>query len=236
MAMIKCPECGKEISDKTKKCVNCGCPIKKKVNKKIIEIIVIVIVLTVAIAGITYKTISDRKEKERQEEIERDLADKADKERIKKEYKENVVLIISKIYTGATEAEDIGDLTYSVWYNSIWEEKDSKTDKYTMKNGKFNKDFNTSLQNLFNDSEYIKKVSNVKSTQNEVGELMKKLRTPPAGYEETYKLINDVYDSYLTFTNLAINPTGNLTSFSSNYNNAKSDFINQYSKTDTIDY
>lgn len=30
MAMIKCPECGKEISDQSKQCVYCGCPIKKK--------------------------------------------------------------------------------------------------------------------------------------------------------------------------------------------------------------
>ena len=29
MAMIKCPECGKEISDKADKCPNCGCPIKQ---------------------------------------------------------------------------------------------------------------------------------------------------------------------------------------------------------------
>lgn len=27
MAMIKCPECGKEISDKSEKCINCGYPI-----------------------------------------------------------------------------------------------------------------------------------------------------------------------------------------------------------------
>ena len=27
MALIKCPECGKEISDKASACVNCGCPI-----------------------------------------------------------------------------------------------------------------------------------------------------------------------------------------------------------------
>ena len=33
MALIKCPECGKEISDKTKKCPECGYPIKK-LNKK----------------------------------------------------------------------------------------------------------------------------------------------------------------------------------------------------------
>lgn len=26
MAMIKCPECGKEISDKSPKCIYCGCP------------------------------------------------------------------------------------------------------------------------------------------------------------------------------------------------------------------
>ena len=30
MALIKCSECGKEISDKAKTCVNCGCPIEKE--------------------------------------------------------------------------------------------------------------------------------------------------------------------------------------------------------------
>ncbi len=28
MALIKCPECGKEISDKATACIQCGCPIK----------------------------------------------------------------------------------------------------------------------------------------------------------------------------------------------------------------
>ena len=39
MAMIKCPECGKEISDKSLMCMNCGCPIKKddQDNKKTLE-------------------------------------------------------------------------------------------------------------------------------------------------------------------------------------------------------
>lgn len=27
MALIKCPECGKEVSDKAQNCINCGCPI-----------------------------------------------------------------------------------------------------------------------------------------------------------------------------------------------------------------
>ena len=29
MALIKCPECGKEVSDKAKACPNCGCPIEE---------------------------------------------------------------------------------------------------------------------------------------------------------------------------------------------------------------
>ena len=29
MAMIKCPECGKEFSDKAAACPNCGCPVSE---------------------------------------------------------------------------------------------------------------------------------------------------------------------------------------------------------------
>lgn len=32
MAMIKCPECGRDISDKADVCVGCGFPIRKNIN------------------------------------------------------------------------------------------------------------------------------------------------------------------------------------------------------------
>lgn len=32
MALIKCPECNSEVSDKAKSCPKCGCPIKEDVN------------------------------------------------------------------------------------------------------------------------------------------------------------------------------------------------------------
>lgn len=35
MALIKCPECGKEISDKSDKCIHCGFPVYMKVNMAI---------------------------------------------------------------------------------------------------------------------------------------------------------------------------------------------------------
>ena len=32
MALIKCPECGKEISDKSKLCIHCGYPLEDTIN------------------------------------------------------------------------------------------------------------------------------------------------------------------------------------------------------------
>lgn len=37
MALIKCAECGKEISDKANACPNCACPVEKKEVKITIE-------------------------------------------------------------------------------------------------------------------------------------------------------------------------------------------------------
>lgn len=34
MALIKCPECGKEVSDKAEKCIHCGCPLDVKESEK----------------------------------------------------------------------------------------------------------------------------------------------------------------------------------------------------------
>ena len=34
MALIKCTECGKEITDKAEECENCGCRIEKQILMK----------------------------------------------------------------------------------------------------------------------------------------------------------------------------------------------------------
>lgn len=55
MALIKCPECGKEISDAAKSCPNCGYKIRNKINinnKKILIIPVGVIILILCVAFI----------------------------------------------------------------------------------------------------------------------------------------------------------------------------------------
>lgn len=38
MSLIKCPECGKEISDKASYCLNCGCPLNNKENEDRVQV------------------------------------------------------------------------------------------------------------------------------------------------------------------------------------------------------
>ena len=66
MALIKCPECGKEISDKAKACPNCGAPAeKKKVKvhifraKQLIALVSICLLLAIIVG--TFFIISHRK-------------------------------------------------------------------------------------------------------------------------------------------------------------------------------
>ena len=51
MTLINCPECGKEISDKSEACPHCGQPIakKKKFNLQRLFAVLVVIISTVAL-------------------------------------------------------------------------------------------------------------------------------------------------------------------------------------------
>ena len=56
MALIKCPECGKDISDKAGKCPECGCPIKK-IRKRYIILGITIAMLTIVIGAKVVKNI-----------------------------------------------------------------------------------------------------------------------------------------------------------------------------------
>ncbi len=85
MALIKCPECGKDISDKAEICVNCGIKIsdinnlhevsqnkeyeiiqeQNKKTKSIIGAIIVLIVATFFIWIIWYQSTADERTKQR---------------------------------------------------------------------------------------------------------------------------------------------------------------------------
>lgn len=60
MALIKCSECDKEISDKAKSCPNCGNPMltdkekQNEKNKNALILILLIIISTIIIFNISY--------------------------------------------------------------------------------------------------------------------------------------------------------------------------------------
>lgn len=229
MAMIKCPECEKEISDKAKECIHCGCPIrqnepqkvevikkKRKMTKK--KKITIIISTIVIICGIIGGIIFYNEIKKNDKKIDIGL------------YKSQLDLASSEMLIGSISAEECGDLISDVWYNSIFKKSDSKTDKYTKKNGKFNDDFNDSLNALFEDEDFSKEIEELKDNQEEVKKSMKELQNPPEGMEDAYYDIKEFYDNYLKLTKLCIDPSGNYNSYISKLNEADDAVSTSYQK------
>lgn len=268
MAMIKCTECGKDISDKAKNCPycgkvfleevpvvkviicsecgtvlsesdkvchNCGCPVENDINnskeklqevqissvkvgsktKKIIMALAIAVVLC-AVVGIGYKVYSNQKAEENYNA-----------------YIDNLGKAQELMLIGGSDAETLCNLTLSVWNNAIYEENDAETDKYTQHDGYFVDDFNTALGNLYEDSDTQSTISNIETNQENVKQVMKKLQDVPEDLDKCYETIADLNSSYKKLTELAINPTGNYTGFSSSKTTVVSDFMSAYDKLDT---
>lgn len=74
MALIKCPECEREISDQASKCVHCGYQLKVMTEKtnKFAKTIVIVSVIVILVGFTGYKYIQYQKaETIKQQEIDK---------------------------------------------------------------------------------------------------------------------------------------------------------------------
>lgn len=234
---ILCEECGTEIPDGVNACPNCGCPVpvkeevideapqkvevtavnlpKMTKNTKKYIVIALVAVLAVIIALFIGKNLKEQK-----------LAEEAAQRSAN--YASTLKTASFTMLLGASEAEEAGNLIKSVWYNCIYEERDSKTDKYTRPNGYFLNDFNDALTNLFVDSSFKSTISSIESNQERVAGLMKDLKNPPEEYEEAYEAVKELYDAYKKLTNLATNPSGSLRTFSDNFNAADTETVNCY--------
>ena len=261
MALIKCPNCGTDVSDKAKQCPNCGetletqkvvkvceecgyelddnvticprcgCPVpeseeqkkRRKKKKIIISVIAFLIVILAIIVIACVVNVTNQKKAE-------EAAAAAEAARVQEvnDYASNLELASFTMLTGASTAEEAGTLIHDVWYDTIFDEQNADTSKYTSGNS----DFNDSLSELFSDEEFQDKISSIKSNQATVNELMQELTNPPAEYEEAYDTLKNYYDAYLELTNLAISPTGSLQSYTDDFNEADSNVLKYYNAMD----
>lgn len=231
MALIKCPECQKDISDKVKSCPNCGYPMDENNDKtqkvelsrvnikldkakksKIFKMTISLIAIVLLVIG-SYSFIISQNKKSKVEE-----------------YKNNINTLKLHMISSGTEAEELLNLTSKVWANAIYEDEDTETNKYTKPNGYFVSDFNTALQNLFVDETVLQKIESIESSQKSVSDIIKKLNNPPEDYKLIYDNIMDIYTAYQSITDLAINPQGSLQSFNESKREKIDKFMELYNK------
>lgn len=147
MGLTTCPKCGETISEKATVCPCCNSAVKQKQKKHkgVFKSIIVFTLIVVSVLGIGIS----QKAKELK-------------------YYSNMETVSFTMLDGATKAEDAGNLIKSVWYNAIFEERNSETDKYTMKSGKFVDDFNDALSELFADESFSNSISEIVTNQSEV--------------------------------------------------------------------
>lgn len=149
-------------------------------------------------------------------------------EQASKDYYNNLEAATYAMLLSAADTETAGNLIIKVWHNSIFEEKDEETDTYTRPNGTFYDDFNDALAELFSNEDFQDQISSIQNNQDNITNLMKDLRNPPADFEDAYNAIKEYYDIYLKFTNIVISPTGSYNSVSEDFNNLDNELLDAF--------
>lgn len=148
-------------------------------------------------------------------------------------YKKELKLTATEMINSINQSKDCMNTIKDVWYNSIWKIENEKTNLYTKTNGKFNNNFNDSLQALMNDRNFKKNIYEVKNSQEEIKKLLDKLKNAPLTWKKSYQKTKDSYKDYLEITKLCTNHSGNLLSYSEKVENVDK-LINKVKKN--IDY
>ena len=178
MALVSCSECGKEISDAAQSRPHCGHPIaqepqpqdmspvpRKSKRSIIIAACVLALVAVVGIfVGVQQKQASDRAA-----------------------YIASLNELRAQTIRGGSVAEKMCNLTKQVWYNTIYEERDSITDKYTRRGGVFHDDFNTSLSLLYAEDNTATVISGLQASRELVDGIMADLQNPPTEFAACYE-------------------------------------------------
>lgn len=258
MAMIQCPCCGKEISSRANRCPGCGYELPREEQLPVCDECGAVLPegaaecpacgcpvtvretaqpQRVSVAQVEWRGI--RPETKRAVLIGAAAlvlilvigfaVSAAVKGNQSAAYKDKLSSTVSSMWSGAVQAESACTLIHDVWYNTIYEKSSTTTDAYTKNSaGSFYDDFNTSLLMLMWSDEFEAKTDSIRSSQTRVEAAMKELQNPPADQQNAYAALLSLYDSYIEITNLALDPTGNLSSYTSSFNAADSAFAKYY--------
>lgn len=247
MALNTCPECKCSVSDRAANCPNCGYPIasedskigsnidavetrkcgnKRRYNgqyaapvKKKKHLSAVVAIAVVCIIVVIASCIAVTKHAKEQAAIEARQA-----------YIETLEDFLITSLVGGAQSEEVCNLTKRVWHDTIFEEYDAETAPYTKTDGKFNDDFNKSLRVLYGSDYILDRIISIETNQGEIEEIYKKLTNPTEEFDKCFEEVEALYSAYYRFTKMAISPTGSLQTYSQNFSDLDSEFMEHYEK------
>lgn len=132
--------------------------------------------------------------------------------------------------------EKTSNLIARVWYNSIFEKSDRKTDKYTKKSGRFNKDFNDSLRALFSSKTYLKQLAKIEVKKDSLDKLYKKAKNYQTAvndknkvkFTDAYNALQDLNEQVEAFYIVASEPNGSYENYRDKISQVDNDFVAKY--------
>ncbi len=139
-------------------------------------------------------------------------------------YSSKMTKAYEKITEAADIAEDYATLETKVWRNSIYEDENWETDKYTQDDyGSFHDDFNDALSEFYIGESYNYDL--VKTATEEIDALMLELKKCPSKFEDDYETLKELYVAYSDLADLVIGDSSySYNTFSQALEDAKSDY------------
>ena len=233
MALVKCPECGKEISDKAVSCPNCGCPILKNndsdcnVNEEKIPIIArkintdkpltkkffsnprnkkffILGIIIVVVVIIVVAVININNQNKQNKQNEI--------------YKADFASIENVMELSQMDIEDVYSQISTSWYEAI--------DKGW--------DFNNHIKETYNTSDVQMKISRIKKSQDAIQKIIQDLKNAPDEYSKAYNALLTLNESFAKYSDFAVSPTGSYQTYTQGFNSAKSDFNSKLSAYEAV--
>ena len=201
MALIKCPECGKQISDTVRVCPKCGYKRKResKINKKKL-IIICSVLLLVLVVGLFWKETTD------------------------KDCHKQLVKVGKEIYWQSLLSEVHCYNISQIWYDTIYDEYDSDYYDYIEDD-----DFNTSIDNYLTDKE--DELNTLKKKQKSLEKEIAKIKGKHSiKYKEASDKLMELYGIYNKLVSQAISPTGTYSDYTSKYHKYSEEFDEKYSQ------
>ena len=203
-------ECIKAGSNNSLECQNCEKPKNEKrniINKK--SWIIIAVIIVVLIASIVVVAYTKHNELELKATVESE-----------KQSYEGSVLCAYYIMEESIETNAyVCELVSKVWRDSI--DGNYSNDETWMY---VTSDANKSIEKLFADENFIPVIESLKELQTSTANYMQYITDPPKGCEELYDNIKGMYYAYMSINEMAIAPSGSLSSYISQYNESVEDY------------